>query len=422
MRKKLTHNVVLKIVSALFAIILWLIVVNIIDPVETKSFINIQVTVENEDVIKSQGKVYDIIDNSGSISVSVKGRRSALEALKTADFLAVADMKEMIVADTVPIEVTVSKYNDSIKEITPKTRTLKISIDDSATKQFAINTTIIGTPEDGYAVGDIACNPSVLKVTGAASVVNKISKVAVMIDVDGMSSTITTTATPKLYNSDGDIIESTSLEYKTGDVAVIVDLLKTKEIKLQYEIKGNPSENYQYIDSVCSPDTITIAGEEEELAKIESIDIPDIDITDATANVQQIIDITSYLPSEVRLVDSSESSVLVTAILEQLVTQKIEVTMNSIELQNIPTKYTINYVNNDNIIVSVKGLPEIVNDLKASNISASVDLSGINETGVQNVPVTVTLTEGTDAKIIGDVTINVVVTRNNSVTTSEVRP
>ena len=63
MRKKLTHNLGLKIISALFAIILWLIVVNIIDPVEKKTFNNIQVTVENESVIEDQDKVYDITDD-----------------------------------------------------------------------------------------------------------------------------------------------------------------------------------------------------------------------------------------------------------------------------------------------------------------------------------------------------------------------
>ncbi|OYP06199.1 hypothetical protein CG709_10120, partial [Lachnotalea glycerini] len=125
MRKKLTHNWGLKIISVLFAIVLWLIVVNIVDPVETKTFNNVHVTVENESVIKDQGKVYDITDNSDTISVSVKGRRSALEALKSTDLVAIADMKEMIVKDSVPIDVTASKYNDKIQDISPKTRTKK---------------------------------------------------------------------------------------------------------------------------------------------------------------------------------------------------------------------------------------------------------------------------------------------------------
>jgi YbbR domain-containing protein len=416
MRKKITHNLGLKIISALFAIILWLIVVNIIDPVETKTFNNIQVTVENESVIEEQGKVYDITDDSDTISVSVKGRRSALEALKTTDFLATADMKEMIVIDTVPIEVSVTKYSDKIEEIIPKTKTLKISIEDSATKQFAINTNITGTPGDGFAVGDISCNPSVLKVTGAASVVNKISKVAVNVDVDDMTDTINTSATPKFYDSDGSVIESTSLEYKTGDIEVSVDMLKTKEIELSFGVKGTPADDYKCVETVSSPDKITIAGEEEDLAKVDTINITNnyVDVSGATANVQQAIDITSYIPSTVRLVNPSDSSILVTAIIEKLKTQNIEITMNSIALQNLPSKYSVNYANTDNVLVAVKGLTEVVSQLSASNITASVDLSKIKDTGTKSMPVEITLSDGIDAEVVGTVTIDVVITRNTS--------
>lgn len=424
MRKKLTHNFGLKIISALFAIILWLIVVNIIDPVETKSFNGIKVTVENESVIKEQGKVYDIIENSDTISVKVKGRRSALEALRSTDFLAVADMKERIVKDTVPIEVTVTRYNDKIEDIIAKTKTLKISIEDSATKQFAISTNIAGTLGDGFAVGEISCNPSVLKVTGAASVVNKISKVAVTVDVEDMTTTINTSATPKFYDNDGDVIESTSLEYKTGDIAVSVDLLKTKEIELKFGVKGTPADDYQCTGTLCSPDKITIAGDDEELAKVKTplnITNKQVDISKATANVQQAIDITDALPN-VRLVDSSEGSVLVTAVIEKLETQNIEITMNSIQLQNVPANYTANYANTDNVLIAVKGLTDVVNKITAGNITASVDLSKIKDAGTKSLPVNVTLTDGIDAKVVGETTIDIVLTRNSTASSNDNRP
>lgn len=424
MKRKLTHNWGLKIISALFAIILWLIVVNIIDPVESKPFNNIHVTVENDSVIKNQGKVYDIIDSSDIISVTVKGRRSALEKMKSSDFVAVADMKEMIVIDTVPIEVSATKNNDKIQEITPKTRTIKISVEDSATKQFAITTNISGTPGEGYAVGDIICSPSVLKVTGAASVVNKISRVSVTVDVKDMTSTINDTATPKFYDSDGDVIEATSLEYKNDDISVSVDLLKTKEIALNFKIKGTPADDYQYVETVYSPDTITIAGEDEELAKISTLEIKEdaIDIEDATDNVQQSIDITGYLGSSVRLVDASESLILVTAIIEKLETKNIEIPKSSIQISNLSSKYSFNFVNNENIMVTVKGLAENINNITANDIKATIDLEDINEAGTKTLPVTITLADSINAQIAGEVTVNAVLTRNNSNTSNTNRP
>jgi YbbR domain-containing protein len=422
MRKKLTHNLGLKIISALFAIVLWLIVVNIIDPVETKTFNNVHVTVENESVITDEGKVYDIIDNSDTISVSVKGRRTALEELKSTDFLAVADMEDRIVAHIVPIDVSVTKLNNKIEDIAPKTRTLKISIEDSATKQFAINTIIDNTPTEGYAVGDITCNPSVVKVTGAASVVNRISKVAVSVDVKDMSDTISTTATPKFYDSDENVIESTSLQYDEEKIAVSVELLKTKEITPIFTIQGTPNDDYKWVDTLWSPETITIAGKEDALAEMNDLKLSNnpINIEDATDYVQQIIDISPYLSNDVRLVDSSQASVLVTAVIEKLDTVSIEIEKGDIQLLNAPTKYSVDFANNDNIIVNVKGLPEVLSAISTSDLVASVDLSSIKEAGTTTLPVTLTIADGIDAKVDEEVTVNLVVTKNTS--GSDTRP
>lgn len=425
MKEKLTHNLGLKIFSALFAIILWLVVINIIDPVESKTFSNISVTIRNESVIESQGKVYDILDNSDVITITVKGRRSALAEMKSTDFVAVADMKEMIVMDTIPIvEISATKNNSKIQEIVPKTQTVKISVEDSATKQFAITANISGTPVEGYAVGDISCYPSVLKVTGAASVVNKINKVMVTVEVNDVTTTISKPATPKFYDSDGDVIEATSLEYSDDEISVTVDLLKTKEVSLNFKVKGTPEEDYQYVESVYSPDVITIAGEEEELAKIDSLDINKdedaVDISGATDNVQQVIDITDYLPSTVRLVDSSEASILVTAIIEEMTTKNIEIPKSSIQILNLSSRYSYSFANNDNIIVTVKGLADNIKDITAADIQASVDLDDVSQVGTITLPVSLTLSDTFDAQITGEVTVSGVLTRNS--TTSSSRP
>ena len=57
MKKKLTDNLGLKIGSVLFAALLWLLVTNINNPATTRRSTNIPVTIINEDVLTSQGKI-----------------------------------------------------------------------------------------------------------------------------------------------------------------------------------------------------------------------------------------------------------------------------------------------------------------------------------------------------------------------------
>ena len=76
--KRITNNFGLKILAAVFAIVIWLVVVNIEDPEKTKGFV-IPVTIENSDYLTDMGKTYDILNNSDKISFTVTGKRSIIE-------------------------------------------------------------------------------------------------------------------------------------------------------------------------------------------------------------------------------------------------------------------------------------------------------------------------------------------------------
>ena len=112
MKKMLTNNLGLKLLSVIGAIMLWLIVMNIDDPYTYRDFSPIQVTMLNENVVTDQGKVYKIEDGSDVISIRVWGKKSVLRELDITDFTATADMQKNIkYNDLVGIEVTCSNKN-----------------------------------------------------------------------------------------------------------------------------------------------------------------------------------------------------------------------------------------------------------------------------------------------------------------------
>ena len=93
MKKKLTNNLVLKIASVLFAVIVWLIVLNINDPSKTVTVSDIPVEIINDDAITELGKTYTVKSGS-ACTIKITGPRSIVDQLDTEDFKAVADIKE----------------------------------------------------------------------------------------------------------------------------------------------------------------------------------------------------------------------------------------------------------------------------------------------------------------------------------------
>lgn len=62
MKEKLTNNLALKLLSLALAAFLWMVVVNLDDPVTSVQFSNVPVEILHPEVVTSKGKTYQIPD------------------------------------------------------------------------------------------------------------------------------------------------------------------------------------------------------------------------------------------------------------------------------------------------------------------------------------------------------------------------
>ena len=136
MKKGLMNNWGLKILSFLLAVMLWLIVVNIDDPVTTQTFNNIPVAVTNAEVLAATNQTYQIEDGTQNVSVTVRAKRSVLNKIKADNIKATADMKELTLQTQIPISVEITGVNYESVEVSP--RNLQVKLEDEETKKFPI--------------------------------------------------------------------------------------------------------------------------------------------------------------------------------------------------------------------------------------------------------------------------------------------
>lgn len=214
MKKMLTNNLTLKLLSVVAAIMLWLVVMNIDDPYTYRDFSPVQVTMLNENVVTDQGKVYKIEDGSDVISLRVWGKKSILRDLNIEDFTATADMQKSIkYNDLVGIEVSCSNKNIRTADINMSRENVVISVEDAASEQFNVVVKQNGKVADGYMIGAALPEQSLIQINGPASVIAKIKRVEVEIKTTGVNSDRTIHGKLNVLNSDGEAVDTTYLEY-----------------------------------------------------------------------------------------------------------------------------------------------------------------------------------------------------------------
>ena len=188
MKRALTKNWGLKLLAFVFSVLLWIIVMNIEDPVDERTFSGIQVTVTHPEIVTNPGNTYQILDDSSTVSVTVKAKRSILNKIKTDDIRATADMKNLDVRtrSLIPIDISIPSYAGRF-EATANPINLRVSIELGKSETFPITATSSGTPRDGYQVGELKANPEKIKISGPESVIDSIDKVVALVDVSGQS-------------------------------------------------------------------------------------------------------------------------------------------------------------------------------------------------------------------------------------------
>lgn len=96
MRKKLTDNLGMKLGALALAVIIWLVIQSVADPVKTVTISNVPVEVRNTEVLTKDGEnyTYTVIDG-GTASFKIEGKSSIVNRLSASDFSAYADLGKM---------------------------------------------------------------------------------------------------------------------------------------------------------------------------------------------------------------------------------------------------------------------------------------------------------------------------------------
>ncbi|MBS6396814.1 MAG: hypothetical protein KH452_06640 [Clostridiales bacterium] len=395
MKTKLLNNLLLKILSVMAAVVLWLIVVNIDDAVTHQDFKNIKVNMVNTDILSDQNQMYRVEEGTDTVNLRVYARRSVLKGLKASDFVATADMQKNLRYDSmVKIEVTCTK-DVSIESIEQSRTNVLVSIEESVTEQFKVTVETKGYPSDGLVVGSKIPEQTLVEITGPVSVVGRIKKVQAEVNIAGITGTTVRSCRLKLLDGNEEEIDGTYLKYigKDTDFDVTVTTLKKKLVGISFDVSTAAPEGYGLSSVAYKPETVNIAGEKSKISPIYNLNIPAeaLNPNRETGKVEQTVDISQYLPSDIIIPDVSEHEIVVTMQIDPVETMSHLVNPDQIVFENLEEGLTPDTSETGTLEVVISGLRADLDALDISQIRVSADMSEYTRAGNYAIPVTVTL-------------------------------
>lgn len=419
MKKLLTRNLGLKLASLLLAFVLWFLVAQIYDPKDTVTFNNIQVRLINTELLDEEGKVYEVLDNSNLVRVTVTGPQSIVKSeLRRSDIVAEADMSKLTDINTIAITYYCENISNDSVEIKGNHDSVRLNVEDKTSKWIKLESNTIGDVASGYMIGNVTLDQTNIEVTGPKSAISQVDHAGVDINVTDSTTSLSANVDIKLYDADDNELVLESVKKNVDSAYMTVEVLATKEVPVEIEYMGVPEDGYMATGEVeSSVPTVRIAGTVSTLVGISAITVPEdrMNITGQSDNLVDIINLKEYLPANVRLADKSfDGKITATVYIEPIVSKDLTVAAENISVTGVPDGMEAEITSTaEEYNITVSGLSRDISILHDSSVTGILNLTqwmednGVEELtpGTYTIPVTFNLAE--DITVTPDINIHI---------------
>lgn len=287
----------LKVMSLIFAIILWSYVKGEANFISSTNFKNIEVTYDGLSQLKEKNLTI-ISPKESTVDVKLQGYNSYMRNVTRDGIVAKVDVSKLTEGEhSVPINVSYIDLGISVTNTTP--RRIPFKIDKLMKERTTANIVFLNKLEKGLSLGDLNKKIEV-EVKGPSTYVSKINKVDAFIDLSDITETTSIEAEIYAYDDGGKIIKE--VEVTPSTIKVDLPILKSKTVPIKLKFNENTSKNNVTSDFSIEPSSVTIRGNSDVIDSIDFIETRPIDLHSYNAGNDLV---KLKLPDKVTLVDET---------------------------------------------------------------------------------------------------------------------
>lgn len=270
MKKIQNSKLVLKILSAIIAVILWSAITYTEDPVITQTVTGIDISFLGEDALNDNG--FAIIDRSElpTVSVVIRGKRnSVIDALDK--IYATANVSSIKSSGENEVLISYSYPKDKVTIEKIKTKEIPVKTEALIEREIPVKIEAKNRDKSGSHIIKSDSETKHITVSGAANTVYKISYARVQIDIGKVSKTSTQNCMYELCNESGEVISEENIVKKSNaTVAVKNTVYEKTSLPINVVLDDDYKDTYDFEVKSLTKDKVD-AGIDDGV-KVDRID------------------------------------------------------------------------------------------------------------------------------------------------------
>ena len=405
------------LISLAAAFLLWLYVISVVSPGSTETYYNIPVVLQGQGALEGRNLVI-MKGGSTTVDLELSGNRTDLMELNSYNITITADLSKIYDAGehSLPFNIFYpgSIARNAIEERSRSADTLDIYVEWIVEKEIPIKINWSGAVPATHIAYREERELSHEKITvrGPSSIVEKIARAEINVDLEGKTEPVTQTHRFILTDENGteissDLLQTSSGGTKLSQIDITVMILQKLEIPLNLEIidgggATQETASIQILTTGADPreiTSVTVAGLASALELIDREEpIITIDLAEYPEDQDVLVPLTFLTTANVTNV-SQITEVLVEIRFPEL--QVREFKLDKITPINIPEGMAAT-VETQELTVQVRGPKELVEQMDEKDFTVTVDLTGELQGSFTKVPAITIAEEFAQVGILGD--------------------
>ena len=296
-----SNNLLLKVLSFVFAVVLWSFVISQTNPVRTKTLTDIPITVTGLDKLQRAG--YTVRDSDAAnglhVTVRVNASHSHYRFVDKNTVSATIDLSQITNdgAVTLPVLVTLANVGDvSLVSVTPST--VSLAIDTFLTKEVPLKLETTGDLPDGL-ISLAPSYPETVSISGAGYYVERIASAILDVNLSALTDGASVSGLCRFADESNNAIKFPGVR-----VSADMDVMTVQEVSVDAEsaVTGTPKAGYQLARITVGK--VMLCGHQSAIESLTALTPDAIDLTGKSDSFS--VPLTFTMPEGVFLVPDQD--------------------------------------------------------------------------------------------------------------------
>ncbi len=299
-------DVLLRLFAVIFAILMWLFVIEQENPDYSDRYRNIPLQIEGIEHLSRENLI--IIDGGdATVSAKLTGKRDRMKLVSNDKLLAAVDVSSITEPGVYTLNYTVriDVSDVTVTEKNPQQITVEVARFTSAS--IPVEVELTGALASGLTYNGYTVTPNMITVRGPEDVVKTIQSAKIKYNLDGVAASVDTKLSYELLDTDGKKVNNDLLTVDTPAVEFRVPVTMTKQVALTVGYYSSDMLSEDLIRTTMSVSSLMLQGDPDVMRDLNQIQVGSISLRNAVETGKREYSFFFVLPNGVSYAEGQES-------------------------------------------------------------------------------------------------------------------